>query len=409
MTKSALRSTITILGGVLALSLLAGCGSSEVKLDGAATVVTVNDEAVPMGVLSLYTRRSQAQTEAMYRSFLGSSANIWSTVADEATGLTYGDDMVSGSLETLEKLVLLKQKAADYGVVLTDEDKDAIAAAASAFMEANTEEAIEALAVTQEQVESFLELMTYQNKMHSPVVSDADTDVDEAEAQQASFTYANISFAGMEDADKEELKGKAQEALDAVLADESADFAETIKGVDDTFTTSTGTFTYAETDNEYLQNSYDEAVITALRTLEDGKYYPELVETDSSYYILRMDKVNDEDATLSKIDSEITSIENAFYNDTVDGWLEEATVTVDEKVLGTLKVADDHSFTLVYSEEEEAEEAAEVETEEAGEMATGEAAEETTEAVVEAATGEAAEATTEAVEAATEAAAEEAT
>ncbi len=58
-----------------------GCGSKSI--DGEKTVATVDGTDIPMGVVSLYARESQAQTVAMYKSFMGSAGNIWSQVVDE--------------------------------------------------------------------------------------------------------------------------------------------------------------------------------------------------------------------------------------------------------------------------------------------------------------------------------------
>lgn len=77
-------------------------------------------------------------------------------------------------------------------------------------------------------------------------------------------------------------------------------WVKTAKAVDDTYSGLTGAIFANDSDDEDISNSYDDAVVEALRTLKDGEVYGELVETDTNVYILRMDKVNDEDATASK-------------------------------------------------------------------------------------------------------------
>ena len=61
-------------------------------------------------------------------------------------------------------MYIMKAKAADYDVELTDEDEKAIAEAAASFMEANSEETIADLAVTEDQVKTYLELQTYKQR-----------------------------------------------------------------------------------------------------------------------------------------------------------------------------------------------------------------------------------------------------
>ena len=146
MKEMAKRTAVAALAGVMSVGMLTGCGSKT--LDGTKTVATVDGTDIPLGVVSLYAREQQQRTTAMYMSYMGSADNIWDQTADEDSGETYGDQAVTSSLESIEKMYILKEKASDYNVELTDEDETAIADAASQFMAANSEETIKELAVT---------------------------------------------------------------------------------------------------------------------------------------------------------------------------------------------------------------------------------------------------------------------
>ena len=159
MRRAAGRTAAAVLAGVLAAGMLTGCG--EKKLDGTKTVATVNGTEIPMGVVSIAARQQQAQMDAMYASFTGSGVNIWDTIADEKTGETYGEQAAKDTLKQVELMYIMKDKAADYKVEVTEEEEKAIAEAAKAFMEANSEETIAELSVTEEQVKTYLELQTY--------------------------------------------------------------------------------------------------------------------------------------------------------------------------------------------------------------------------------------------------------
>ena len=181
MKKTVKRTAVAAMAGVMAASLLTGCG--EKKLDGSATVATVNGTEIKMGTVSLAARYQQAQIEAMYLSYFGSATNIWDDAAEEGEE-SYGDQTVTQIVENLEREELLRQKAADYQVELTEEEENAIAEAAASFMEANTEEAIADLAVTEDDVKTYLELMTYQSKMTDALYEEANVEVTDEEAQQ---------------------------------------------------------------------------------------------------------------------------------------------------------------------------------------------------------------------------------
>ena len=380
------RTTAAALAGIMTVGMLTGCG--EKKLDGTKTVATVNGTEIPMGVVSLYARQTQAQTEAMYKAYMGESVSgIWDQEAADEDGMTYGEQAVENSLEQVELMYIMKEKAADYGIEITEDEQNAIAEAAAQFIKDNDEETIETLAVTEDQVKTFLELETYREKIYHPILDEANVEVTDEEAQQSAFTYVNISISG-DDLTEDDIAAKkeqAQSILDQMKEDPAADMSEIAKAEDESYSALSGTFFTNESDDETLTSSYPDEVVEALRGLKDGEVYSELIETDTSIYVVRLDKVKDEDATESKKESLKSTRENEYYSETTEKWLEDAKIDVDKKVLKTLQITDSHTFSFKAVEEEASEEeAAEEETseEEAAEEETTEeeaAEEETTE------------------------------
>ena len=215
MREMAKRTAVAALIGVTAMSMLAGCG--EENLDGTKTVATVNGTEIPLGIVSLSARQQQAQTEAFYLSLMGSSGDIWDTEAEE--GVTYGEQLVDQVLDDVELMYIMREKAPDYDVEVTEEDQAAIEEAAAAFMEENDEETIQALGVDEEMVKTYLELTTYRQRIYDPVVADVDTEMNEEEVQQSSFTYVSINFSGedLTEDEVQEKKDQAQDILDLSL------------------------------------------------------------------------------------------------------------------------------------------------------------------------------------------------
>ena len=212
MTK---RTAVAALTGVMAVGMLTGCG--EKKLDGTKTVATVDGTEIPLGIVSLSVREGQAQTEAMYKSFMGGQDySIWSMDAED--GKTYGEQAVEQSLKDVELMYIMKEKAADYNVEVTDDDEQKIADAAAAFMAANSEETLQELAVSEDQIKTYLELQTYKSRMHDPLIADVDKDVSDEEAQQSSFDYVSISTADLSDDEIKQKKEDAQKILDDLKA-----------------------------------------------------------------------------------------------------------------------------------------------------------------------------------------------
>ena len=340
------RTAVVTLAGVMAAGMLTGCGSKT--LDGTKTVATIDGTDIPLGIVSLYARQQQEQTTAMYLSFMGSADNIWDTSDD--SGETYGEQAVDSSLKAVELMYLLKEKAADYNVEITDDEETAIADAASQFMSDNSEETIKELGVTEDQVKTLLELRTIQQKTHDSIVAEGNITVSDDEANQSSFTYVSISTSGddITDDEKAEKKEQAQEILDKMKEDPTADMSEVAKEVDDSYSAVQGNFTVKESDDEDEDedsSAYPEEVLTVLRGLTEGEVASDIIETDTGYYVVRLDKVLDEDATASKRESLKSPKEEDYYTETTDGWLDDADVKEVKKVLKTLKITDSHTFT----------------------------------------------------------------
>ena len=363
MRRAAGRTAAAVLAGVLAAGMLTGCG--EKKLDGTKTVATVNGTEIPMGVVSIAARQQQAQMDAMYASFTGSGVNIWDTVADEKTGETYGEQAAKDTLKQVELMYIMKDKAADYKVEVTEEDEKAIAEAAKAFMEANSEETIAELSVTEAQVKTYLELQTYKQRIYNEIMDEAKVEVTDEEANQSSFTYVSISTSGedLTEDDKKKKKEQAQEILDKMKEDPTGDMSEAAKAADESYSALTGTFTTAESKEEDGDSAYyPKEVLEVLRGLKEGEMAPEVIETDTGYYVVRLDKKLDEEATESKRESLESEKKTEYYTETTDKWLEDAEIKADDKVLKTLKITDEHKFTMKMPEAETTEAPEEAET-----------------------------------------------
>lgn len=281
------RTAVVTLAGVMAAGMLTGCGSKT--LDGTKTVATIDGTDIPLGIVSLYARQQQEQTTAMYLSFMGSADNIWDTSDD--SGETYGEQAVDSSLKAVELMYLLKEKAADYNVEITDDEETAIADAASQFMSDNSEETIKELGVTEDQVKTLLELRTIQQKTHDSIVAEGNITVSDDEANQSSFTYVSISTSGddITDDEKAEKKEQAQEILDKMKEDPTADMSEVAKEVDDSYSAVQGNFTVKESDDEDEDedsSAYPEEVLTVLRGLTEGEVASDIIETDTGYYVV---------------------------------------------------------------------------------------------------------------------------
>ncbi len=356
------KVAVLTLTGALALGTMTGCSKS---LDGTKAVSTVDGEEIKLGTVNLMLRYQQAQTAQMYEMYFGATDGIWDTVADEETGETYGDQTVSSVMEQLEDMVILRQHAEEYGVTISEEEQEKITQAAKSFMESNDEATISALGVDQSMVEEVLALSYYKEYMYDPVTADVDTEVSDEEASQTGVTFVRVADSTEEDSEEDgeaeetaSAKEKAQQILDEVLATADADMDSIAKEVDENLSATTTHFATNPQEDEDATAVVPQEVQDAVKKLTDGEVASELVVSDDTYYVVRLDTAVDQDATEDEKETIVNDRKQTAYDETTEKWREDAEISQDEKVLKTLKVKDNEKYSFK-SEETSADEAAE--------------------------------------------------
>ena len=350
MKNLAKKAAVTALVCVTAAGMMTGCGNK--KLDGTKTAVTVNKQEIPLGVVSLAARMQQAQAEAMYKMYLGGGddMSIWSTKMGDDSDETYGENAVTTSVESIEKMCLEKEHASEYDVEITEDEQKALEEAAKNFIAANSEETIAELAVDENMVKTFLELETYDVKMKEAIEATADIKLDEKEYQQMAFSYASVRVSGdnLTDDDIKTNKENIQKFFDKVKEDPTADFSTLGDEISTDMTATSGTCpTYEEGDDSAANgDAYPDDVRNALRKLDEGELNSEIIKTDSIWYVVRLDSKDDENATDSKKESLTSTKKDDFYNDTTDGWVKKADIKEESKLIKKIKITDNHSFTI---------------------------------------------------------------
>ena len=193
------KAVCAVLTASLAAMGLTGCGSDNV--DGTKTAITVNDESITLGQANFMLRYQQATMHNYYSQLYSMyGMQMPSTMYDQEgdDGKTTGETFKDQSLETIEKELLMRQHAEEYGVSLTDEEKQQAKEAAQAFADKNGDDVMKKLHATVEDIQDALELYVIQSRIYDPIIADVDTNVSDEEAQQTSISYITVSTAGTE-------------------------------------------------------------------------------------------------------------------------------------------------------------------------------------------------------------------
>lgn len=354
MNKAAKKITGALLAGALGAASLTGCSS---PMDGTQPLLTSGEDTVTVGTGNLMLRMNQATMLSYYSMMGGSTTGLWSQ--DSGDGETYGDTTKASILDELENMLVQKQHAADYDVSISEEEQGKIEEAAQAFMDANTEETIQNLSVSQSDVETLLELYTYQTKMYDPMVADVDTNVEDSEAAQSKITYCRIDISDTQnedgtttpltDEEKQEKKDQAQALLDKLQASAdpaSADMDALAKEVNEDLNAVDNTFG----DDDTL---LDDKLKEAAKTLQDGQVYGEVVEGENAYFVVRMDSVLDREATDAEKENIVSERQQDAYNDLLDQWKDDADITVNNKEWNKVTLTDNEQYTIKQPETED--------------------------------------------------------
>lgn len=366
MKKFRTRAICAGLIAIIGIIGITGCGAT---LDGTQTVATIDGEAVPVGVASFALRYSQAQNASYFQqlaAMYGQAISMpsWDDISEGETKTT-GELTKEEVINRVEEMFVLRTHAKEYNVELTGAEQEAITAAAKAFIDSNDPATLKKMGVTQGDIEEYLELETYYKKMYEPMLADKEISVTDEEAKQSTVTYI---FASINEEDNEEARMTLQNLLDELKEEEDiANFD--MKAFSDEQDAGLMTTTASFGENEEEGTGLDDAVKEAAKTLKDGELYQEVIEGSNGggYFIVRMDKVSDEEATESKKETLLNEKKQDAFNEMVDKWTEEADSTIDEAVWGEVKLVNKEAYILKPEPTPEATEAPMVETSEPAE------------------------------------------
>lgn len=159
---------------------IVGCGGKT--LDGSKAVATVGEKTVTLGEANFLLRYQQAETESTYENMLGEG---FYNVDLMGSGETYGETVKGDVMTQIQEYCILEEKAADYGVSLSEEDAAKITEVATTFLAANSEETKAQMTADQATVERVLSLMTIGMRTANAVAAEADITVTDEEAEAA--------------------------------------------------------------------------------------------------------------------------------------------------------------------------------------------------------------------------------
>lgn len=325
-----------VLACTLAVSAFAtGCGKETVSYD---RMGTFDGKKVDYDLVKFMASYEQAKTEKDYRETLGD--DMWS-VDYEQDGTTLLDDTKNDIIDTLHSMLVMEKYAKDSKIELTEVEKKKITIAAKEFIDNNKKETLEKMAASQSVVERYLQLYTIYYKMYEKIGEGADQNIKAEDINQKTISYVAFSYytgKTKSDGTKEKLSDKDI----ALLNTKAKDIREkATKDFDAAMT---------EAKAEVKKVSYghsvsdisglEDVLVRASERLSAEGDVSEVVKGEEAYYIVRLDKLQDDEATAKKKEEVIKERKETAFQTKYEELSAKSEFKVDKKAWATITFED---------------------------------------------------------------------
>lgn len=338
----------------IAATTLTGCGGINPK----QTIATLDGKDINAGVVNFWANYTAAMYDTYYGYSMGSE--FWATEIED--GITFEDDAKEGILDVVKETYIVESHMADYGISITDSDKDLIAKTVDKFKKDNTSKALKAMGADDESLEEMLRVQAAFNKVRKEMIKDVDRTVSDEESVCNTFSYVILDKkADVDEAEgitEEESADNARQQCESIInmilantgtyTDENGEHMEALEYAAKTCGLTVQKAAYTQTDlvPETNTTGLNIGMLGAVNELDEG--ICSHVENDQYYFIFRLDKIADEETTKAKTDQIIAEREEAAYNAIYDEWEKSADWSVDENVAANIKLSDKF-FNIVSS------------------------------------------------------------
>lgn len=281
--------TVFLLLCIMALSV-AGCGNKEV------IVATINGEAISEQLYRINLWSTQRGLEA-------AQENYWSF--ENIEGKSPEEYAKAKTLKAITYCIVVQQKAKELDIKLTKEEKAKIKEAAKADMKKKAAFAKE-YGITRKDFETYYTFAIQNEKVvalladsYEPNESEVAAKIDQMKNNGESQESANIIQILIKTKNelgeeipkdkKEEAYKKAQEVLDKALAGEDMNTLASMYSEDPSVSENLGNYSFTRGDE--LGSEIDQVVF---EKAEVGAVYPEVVETDMGYEVIKVLSIENE-------------------------------------------------------------------------------------------------------------------
>ncbi len=335
--KKTKRIVSLLLISLLAVGMTFMAGCSKKTEPAKSIAVTINDTDIYLNELMYYimaVESNGAQYDAYYQQFTGTS--YWDTEYSE--GVTMREQAKEYVMDTAQMYEILYDKAVKAGYTLTDDEKTQAESNADQILSSISEEQLKITGFTKEVLAKVQEKLSVGGKYYQDLIDGFDIDEEEIKAsinrdeyRQYNTEYLfiptteldeNYEYIDLSEEEKAAAKTSITAALDKAKAGEEF---SVITEEDDTITTSTLNFAI---DDGTAEEAYQEAAVK----LENDACTPDIVETETGYYIIKMVDNDSSEAYDQAVEEAISQAQEEAFDAEYQKMKEEYTVTINSDV-----------------------------------------------------------------------------
>ena len=312
---------------------LTACGETPAVISGKNVVLNFAGENITLGEVYLYANTVIEDYESVYGS------EIWSTDISISRDATANMEDVTRRdiIENIVHVKMLKKKASEYKIALSDDDMKDVASATDSFFQKLTDEQLKKMELDYDTVKKVMEENAIARRVYDEIISGAEIEVSDEEARETTFydlyfeCYAVASSGDVTQFSEDEKAAQYDRALQAYntlinpiesTTNDGTSSKKTnsmnIEGLAEYYGLKNSSY-YTMTPSE-IEGIYGKDICDSLYGLEDGSYSL-VTESEYGYHIFYMKELTDRDATdQHKLDI-IKTKKNAYMEELYAEWL----------------------------------------------------------------------------------------
>ncbi len=300
--------------------LTSGCTHGSTVGNAGSTVFKFGGQNISFGEVYIY---AETVIEG-YKETYGENVFSMDITDEDGNARTLEEVAREDIIEDIVRVKVLNEKAKDYDVELTNDDKAKALGEADEFWKGLTDSQIQEMNLTQDMIQKVIVENIIADKVYQEIIDTYDVEISDEKARETTFydmyfaCYKENSDGSVAKYSDEARQQQYDNAVEAYGKLNSSSGTSNIEAIVSEYGLAKSAY-YTMTPDEILA-SYGTEVSEMLYDLEDGTYSL-VTETEYGYHIFYMKYLTDRDATDARKEELLMAAKEEFFQDKFDGWL----------------------------------------------------------------------------------------